>query len=699
MKVYSLQFTVYRIIFTLLFTFYFLLSTFYISFAQEKEPIVVNGDKVEYFAEEKKVEASGNVVITYQDIRLTCDKVTVFTDLKQAEAMGNVHIEEKKGIIEGERVVYNFETKQGILIEAKVQAPPFYGKSEIVKKISESELELKKGYVTTCDLMPPHYRIQSKEISVYLDDKVVARDVIFKAGEVPLMYLPTYVHPLTDKRPRVTIVPGHYKDWGTYLLTAWRYYFSEGAKGRIYLDWRENKGIAEGIDYNYLMKNLGSGKLKLYYMQERDRNIPEGFSAEKERFLVQLKHKTKIDKNTEVILEYHRMKDKDFLKDYFFREYEKDYQPKTYLLITRSMPFYSLNLLTQKRTNRFYEEVERLPEIKLDINEQKVLESPFYFKNTSSLSNLIKKNTAPSDVDTDVVRFDTYNQISIPKKISFLETKPYVGFRETCFTKDINGDENKFRSIFYSGIDLSTRFFRIYNFKTDFLDLDINRIRHVINPQIRYSYIHSPTILSSKLMQFDDIDSISRENRINLYLENKLQTKREDKIVDILRFICDTDYLFKPEEGSRFSDFKFDLELLPYSWLRFEQDLTYDSRDRAFKTVNSDLSASGGEKWYFGVGHRYQRTGESELTSEVFYRINPKWKVRAYERFQFDTQDLKEQEYTIYRDLHCWEMEITYNIKRGYGKTIWIVFRLKAFPEMGFEFNKSYHQPKPGSQR
>jgi hypothetical protein len=59
---------------------------------------------------------------------------------------------------------------------------------------------------------------------------------------------------------------------------------------------------------------------------------------------------------------------------------------------------------------------------------------------------------------------------------------------------------------------------------------------------------------------------------------------------------------------------------------------------------------------------------------------------------------LREQEYTVSRDLHCWVWDITYNVKRGHGESIWFVFRLKAFPELEFEFNQSYHEPKPGSQ-
>jgi len=40
---------------------------------------------------------------------------------------------------------------------------------------------------------------------------------------------------------------------------------------------------------------------------------------------------------------------------------------------------------------------------------------------------------------------------------------------------------------------------------------------------------------------------------------------------------------------------------------------------------------------------------------------------------------------------------LVYNIKRGSEHTIWVVFRLKAFPDMPFEFEKRYSPPNFGT--
>ena len=57
-----------------------------------KEPIVVNGDKVEYFHEKKQVIGSGHISIIYRDVVMTCEKVTVYLDTREAIAEGDVKV-------------------------------------------------------------------------------------------------------------------------------------------------------------------------------------------------------------------------------------------------------------------------------------------------------------------------------------------------------------------------------------------------------------------------------------------------------------------------------------------------------------------------------------------------------------------------------------------------------------------------------
>ncbi|MFA5499911.1 MAG: LPS export ABC transporter periplasmic protein LptC, partial [Candidatus Omnitrophota bacterium] len=96
---------------------------------KQKAPIIVNGDKVEYFHEQKKVVGTGNISIDYEDVRLTCDKVTVYLDTREALAEGNVKITQKDAYFTGEKLNYNFDKRTGKAIDAYVNYVPFYGRS------------------------------------------------------------------------------------------------------------------------------------------------------------------------------------------------------------------------------------------------------------------------------------------------------------------------------------------------------------------------------------------------------------------------------------------------------------------------------------------------------------------------------------------------------------------------------------------
>jgi hypothetical protein len=377
--------------------------------------------------------------------------------------------------------------------------------------------------------------------------------------------------------------------------------------------------------------------------------------------------------------------------------------------------------LIEKRINRWYDPgyLEKLPELKFSMPSYKIGDSYFYFDNLSSLGNYNKKNSSTfpdtsNTPDTHVNRLDTTNKFSLPFRLAFIQMQPFVSNRATYYSRDIDGKSIAPRSIFYTGVDVSTKFYRLFNIQSNFLKMDINGLRHIVTPTISYNYNHKPSINKNKLRQIDEVDEITENNYATLELSNKLQTKRKGVSVDLVDFRVTSNYLFKPESGdkrgSNLSDVLFKLKVLPYSWMRFEGDATLersvsrsDTNYNHFSDVNYDFIFNWATERSFAFGQRYQRKGGNQITSSLNWRLNPKWRFSVYERYEMGhdstlSKGLKEQEYTISRDLHCWSTDLTYNITRGEGATIWLIFRLKAFPEVEFNYNQTYNTPKSGSQ-
>jgi len=298
------------------------------------------------------------------------------------KARGNVELKQGRSTYRGKRVNYDFDNERGTIIEAEVRSEPWYGGGKEAHKVSEKAYFMQKGFVTTCNLAKPHYRIQAKEVRIFLDDKVEAKHVVAYIGKWPVFYWPYYYHPLNDDRPRVTIIPGRDDRWGYYALSAWRYYFHEWSRGYVHIDWREKKGMALGVDYKYRVGYFGKGLARYYYVYEHGEEfkdedgdfreattseMADGFEPGDERWRFHIRHKWQIDEDTLAIGEYQKVDDALFLKDYFYREeYEAQNQPETYLSIIRTRPKYTLSAFARRRVNKFFTVKEDLPELKLE---------------------------------------------------------------------------------------------------------------------------------------------------------------------------------------------------------------------------------------------------------------------------------------------------------------------------------------------
>jgi len=261
--------------------------------------------------------------------------------------------------------------------------------------------------------------------------------------------------------------------------------------------------------------------------------------------------------------------------------------------------------------------------------------------------------------------------------------------------------------MFRSSLDMSTKFYRVWDYHTDFMGLNINGLRHVITPTITYLYQARPTFPASNLNIFDtNIDDLYRIHQFEFGLENKLQTKRKGQVVDLLRVLLTTNYGLKGTTGHRgFNPYDATVDFDPTDWLAFHSTDEYDFHGGHWNSANFDAEIHDDKKWSISLGNLYTRTESDQLTTEFDYTINPKWKFKIYNTFPL-TQAIdgnittaRENEFVITRDLHEWEVDFSIDRQEGQGSTFYVLFRLKAFPDMKFNFLQTSFQPsRPGAQ-
>ena len=149
------------------------------------------------------------------------------------------------------------------------------------------------------------------------------------------------------------------------------------------------------------------------------------------------------------------------------------------------------------------------------------------------------------------------------------------------------------RRVFNTGAEVTFKLSQLWPGVHDQL-LDLDGLRHIIEPSINYVYMPTPNAQPPQLPQFDyelpslrllpiefpeynSIDSIDSENVMRFGLRNTLQTKRDGRVEDLLDWQLYTDWRLRPNTNQEtFADLYSDLSLLPRSGIKLESQTRLD---------------------------------------------------------------------------------------------------------------------------
>ncbi|HRZ86964.1 MAG TPA: hypothetical protein P5287_04035 [bacterium] len=691
--------------------------------APTEEPLDYTADKITYVQEQNLIRGDGNVVITCKGMSLRSDRMIAHLDSGDIYADGSVIFSFGGQIFTGEKVHFNYKTMMGDFMNGSGFVDPWYSNGKTIRKTGPNEFQATDGYITSCDYEDMHYKISAKKLFIYPGDRIIARDVVFWLGKVPIFWLPFFSRSLRDERERFTLIPGYNRRFGAFLMTGTNFWYDPYLTGTFRNDYYTERGYGSGVDIQYQIPGglENGGNFSSYMINDKNYepsqpNIdPDGM-----RYRVALNHVYQVTRDTRAVGQLRLQGDPDMINDYFRDEFEREVQPENYIDITKATDKYTLTLFARKQMNKIFTELERLPEVRFYLTKQQIANTGLYFYNETTGGYL---HYVPLDLaDYESWRADTYNQVSYPFRVlKFLNLEPFAGMRNTYYSSAVNNSDI-FRNMFSTGIDMLTKVHRVFpNVYSPFWK--INKIRHVIEPRTTYTYTHDPNYEPTELLQFDAIDTLSRRNDFRLAFRNKLQTRREDATVDIFDYEIYTYYHPETRTPSydrygnphEFSDIYNYLKLRPLDWIAVDFKLAYDAYNNLLDSVDTDLQVLNGDKWNLSFRHRYQPLQNTYLVNpywntysinnfagnftgdnpegnnligvEFIYRFNADWMGKVFYRYDFDLGKLEQQEYTVFRDLHCWEMAVTFRERPLRDDwTLFVVFRLKDYPDIPLKF-------------
>jgi hypothetical protein len=328
-------------------------------------------------------------------------------------------------------------------------------------------------------------------------------------------------------------------------------------------------------------------------------------------------------------------------------------------------------------------------------------------------------NDSSSQIDFDGGRVDTFQQLSLPFNLfGWLNVVPRAGGRATYYTATESGlttTEDGWRTVFNTGVAVSTKASRVWQGARSQI-LEIDGLRHIIQPQINYAYVPTPDREPSTLPQFDyespsffplpidfpdfnSIDAIDAENVVRLGLRNKLQTKRALGVQDMVGWDVFIDWHLDPEnQQARWSNLYSDLILRPRSWLTLQSQVQFNVQTGEFEQALNTITLNPGTRWSVGLSQWYLREGywggtaedepgNNTFSTRFYYRFNENWGFRMSHQFNETDGRLEQQYYTLYRDLRSFTAALTFRVQSPVGEpvdyAVALAVSLKAAPKYG----------------
>jgi LPS-assembly protein len=224
---------------------------------------------------------------------------------------------------------------------------------------------------------------------------------------------------------------------------------------------------------------------------------------------------------------------------------------------------------------------------------------------------------------------------------------------------------------------------------------DVNGIRHIIQPSINYAFIPRPNRVPNELDQFDyeltsphllpiefpeynAIDNIDSQNVLRLSLRNRLQTRRDDALQDVVDWDLYSDWRINPNSSQNtFADLFSDATIRPRSWLSLNSGLRYDLDNSLWRTINHGFTISpkpnrwgiqGGQYYYLAHPSTSRADRTDVFYSGLGYRLNENWSFSTRQHYNSKLGEMSRHDYIVHRDMQSWTFFIDLSFRKATGR-------------------------------
>ncbi len=682
----------------------------------------------------KEVYAEGNVTLRRE------------SDVMIAEKMFENVLEDKGIAINS--VIRTSISKEGIPEKENedIAKIPVYISGDAIKHRGKGQYDMENGFFTICSFGHPHFRFQSSNVRLFITEQnsiVSTKNNVFYAENIPLMYIPFNFS--FDANRRKSFLKnwetGRTSRFGPFIKTDWDLYnFAFGEKlGEwsdltLSLDYLEKRGPAAGLDFEYTKPDY-LGYMNTYYINDDEdfdiNNVPVENNS-RGHFL--WRHRQFLANDWRADIEISNVADRSYYREFYQAQFKQEKDRETMLYLRKIYDNKGITLLANKQlrsydtlvdSKRLNRTDETLPELKYRIIGEPVWKDRLNFTSENELSyqDRVIDGIPPKKAEErflgrgalltaervfdrvpvrltpeETVRFDTNNTLNAPFHFWGQRFNPSIGIRFTGYSESVSVDPvtgrnegsgtARGRIAIPLGFDTSTTLSRTYSIYNKFLN--INRLRHILIPEVRFAFIPIVSQNPEDLNQFDGTDALDTYQSVRFGVRNRFQTKYGETGGETPIDFASFNIAFNFFPGSaglnrKLSEYiEFDLMLRLSDKLRFLSENNEFNLDKGgFDVLNFGLGYDYTPKWNFFVRSRFIDGISSTVALSSEYSLSEKWRIGVFEQYEFksiqrdDTGNGTKEEsqnlttrFVLSRYFHEWIGNITVDVDEIRSDTV-----------------------------
>ncbi len=675
----------------------------------------------------------------------------------RGEAHGKTTSEDTQGaaaardsVVEASRLYFHLKENRGVILDGEVHTSvsiqeklnPLVMRAKEIRQVSAECTVARDAEISTCTFAAPHYCMRAGTITLKggpFDGTLTVADGAVELGAVPLP-LPDMSFALGEEWPIPLrhLRAGRSSKYGTYVrallgkdidATGKAIHESLGIDEPFRGSWFLNldiygkRGVGFGPGIKYRSPQLYKGFFKTWYINDKQGHDRRGEPVENnDRGWVQTRNRLHLPDFWLLDLELSYISEKRLLEEYFEDEVREDKEQETLAYLHRAHESQFWSLLAKARINDFQTETERIPEGRwtvtqipilgrdnIDLDEGGFAFHDVYYRQEVSAVQLRHRPSdqldRPPDLPTDrLTRADYLGGLEAPVSVGPVKITPYVEQRVTFFEETLHDRNRQYRYIAGAGATASIMLNRVSEGRNKFLN--INGLRHILEPSVTYRnnfYSHPE---SRELFQFDEIDAATDHEQVVLGLRHRMQTRDEDGAPKTF-FEGFYELPAYPNEkqnetGERYGNFAFDMVWAPDMEPEFLKSLVFNEEGEwnvytdDLDVLNSWVSLKPFPEFGLRAAHRWIRKTHSFFSYGLIYVLSPRWELDLEFRRDLLQNRWMRESITLRRRAHQWVFEFEAAVDRS-DKDRSISFSIAPLSLLGSNKDGSFYDPYHGN--